>query len=647
MSAAKLATCSSYMSSHIHLIVLFSIIHFLHFYADYTRAISFSIDRFDPGANDIIYEGDATPSVGAIEMTLVNWLCHVGHATYAEPLHLWDSSTMTLTDFNTNFSFTIDTRKAEIYGHGIAFFLSAVGKSIPPNSPGGFLGLFNTTSSAAASRNQLVMVEFDTFVNEEWDPPVQHVGINNNSITSSVYAKWDPGSYSGKTAKVGIDYNATTKNLSVLWTYDEYLVFIGNNSLSYIIDLMELLPEWVSIGFSASTGQYVERNTINSWAFSSNLVTKGSSNKTDILPSNKPGILNTGTHRILIIALASVCFLALCGISIFFVKKTFCRSPLPEDPELGRRALPKRFSYQELVEATNNFANDRKLGEGGSGLVFKGFLRELGCLVAVKKIDAESEDLFNNEVNIISSLRHRNLVQFMGWCNEQGEYLLVYEYMPKGSLHTHLFGNRKAIPWNVRYNIALSLASALQYLHEGAETCVLHRDIKPGNILLREDFTAKVGDFGISKFVNTQLRTQRTNPVGTPGYVAPEYRRDGRATKHSDMYSFGVVALEIACGMRNFRNNDPLQLVKDVWQKYKAGNILDAADKRLKEFDPKEMKCLMIVGLWCTHPTDNERPPARRVIQYLNLEVLLPELPPMLHYPEFSLDSDMDGCKTR
>ncbi|KAJ9184565.1 hypothetical protein P3X46_004279 [Hevea brasiliensis] len=631
------------MSSHTRIIFFITITHFLHFYADYTQALSFSIDRFDPGANNIIYEGDAAPIVGAIEMNSVKWLCHVGRATYVEPLHLWDSSTRTLTDFTTNFSFTIDTLNADTYGHGIVFFLSSVGNSIPTNSPGGFLGLFNTTTSDAASRNQLVMAEFDTFVNEEWDPPVQHVGINNNSIRSAVYAKWDPGSYSGKTAKVGISYNATAKNLSVLWTYDENLVFTGNNSLSYVIDLMELLPEWVSIGFSASTGQYLERNQINSWAFSSNLRTK--------VANNKKGELKR--RRILpiaLIALACVCVLALLGGVSLFVKNKCCPPiPVPVDTDIGRKALPRKFGYQELAEATNNFANDRKLGEGGSGLVFKGFLRELGRLVAVKKIDAESEDLFINEVNIISSLRHRNLVQFMGWCHEQDEYLLVYEYMPKGSLHDHLFGNRRTLPWNVRYSTALALASALKYLHEDAEPRVLHRDIKPGNILLREDFTAKVGDFGISRFVNTQLRTQRSNPVGTPGYVAPEFRRDGRATTQSDMYSFGVVALEIACGVRNFRNNnDHRQLLKDVWQKYKAGKILDSSDKRLKkEFDPKEIECLMIVGLWCVHPTANDRPTAGRVIQYLNFQAPLPNLPPALHDPEFLSNSDINGRNTQ
>ncbi|KAJ9184566.1 hypothetical protein P3X46_004280 [Hevea brasiliensis] len=612
------------MSSNTRLIVLFSITRYLHFYADYTQALSFSIDRFDPGANNIIYEGDATPSVGAIEMNLAEWLCRVGRATYAEPLHLWDSSNRTLTDFTTNFSFTIDTLNADKYGHGIAFFLSSVGSSIPTNSPGGFLGLFNTTTSAAASRNQLVAVEFDTFVNEEWDPPVQHVGINNNSIASAVYAKWDPGSYSGKTAKVGISYNATTKNLSVLWTYDENLVFTGNNSLSYLIDLMELLPEWVSFGFSASTGQYVERNTINSWAFSSNLGAK--------VASHKKGKLKTVWIALIAVAGAGVCFLVL-----LFLLNKFCTT-VP----VSRRPWPINFSYGDLADATNNFADDRKLGKGVSGTVFEGFLRDLGCQVAVKKIDAESEDLFINEVNIISSLKHRNLVKFMGWCHEQGKFLLVYEYMSKGSLHDHLFGNRKILRWNVRYNTALALAAALKYLHEDVDPLVLHMDIKPDNILLGEDFRAKVGDFGISKFVHSQLRSERTNPVGTRGYVAPEFRREGRATTHSDMYSFGVVALEIACGKMNYRNNDPQNLIKEVWTLYKAEKILDAADKKLKkEFDPKEMECLMIVGLLCTNPADNGRPSAGRVMQYLNSpELPLPELPPLLHDPEFPVNLD-------
>ena len=176
---------------------------------------------------------------------------------------------------------------------------------------------------------------------------------------------------------------------------------------------------------------------------------------------------------------------------------------------------------------------------GGYGEVYKGFLSDLGRVVAVKRIfsDVEnSEEIFTNEVKIISRLIHKNLVQFMGWCHEEGKLLMVFEYMTNGSLDNHLFGNRRTLTWGVRYKIALGVVRALRYLHEDAEQCVLHRDIKSANVLLDTDFNTKVSDFGMAKLVDPRLRTQKTKVVGTYGYLAPEYVKEGRASKESDMY---------------------------------------------------------------------------------------------------------------
>ncbi|EEF38274.1 L-type lectin-domain containing receptor kinase IX.1 [Ricinus communis] len=628
--------------------ILFCIL--IHFLFSDSDAVSFSISHFDPGASNILYEGDAIPSNGAIELiNLVDYTCRVGRATYAERVPLWDPSTGILTDFTTRFSFTIDTLNANnnSYGHGLAFFLGPVGYQIPPNSDNAYLGLVNTSAKVAMSKMPVVFVEFDSFVNKEWDPPMQHVGINSNSIYSALYASWDAGSYSGKTANVLIAYNATTKNLSVFWTYEENPVFLSNSSLSYHIDLMQVLPPWITVGFSAATGQFTERNTINSWEFTSSLVPVPE----DQIRKKK---LKLKPYWIAVIVVGCI-LLALGVVACLFVRnRRFIKEKLKGRPAgasvntaLERGALPKRFSYEVLAKATNGFASDRKLGEGGSGRVYKGALSDLCCLVAVKKVFAESESLFINEVEVISTLRHRNLVQFLGWCHERGEFLLVYEYMDNGSLYDHLFGSKRPLEWNLRYNTMLALASALKYLHEDAEECILHRDIKPENIVLRSDFTAKVCDFGIAKLVDTQLKTERTVPVGTPGYLAPEYQKYGRASKESDMFSFGVVALEIASGKRNHKKGATSQLVTEIWTLYKQEKILDAADKRLKNFDSKEMECLMIVGLWCTHPTDKERPSARRVIQYLNFEAELPKLPSMMHDPVFPYNSDVDGSNTR
>ena len=254
------------------------------------------------------------------------------------------------------------------------------------------------------------------------------------------------------------------------------------------------------------------------------------------------------------------------------------------------------------------------------------------CVVAVKRIFSDVEDserMFTNEVNIISRLIHRNLVQFLGWCHEQGELLLVFEYLTNGSLDTHIFGNRRTLTWDVRYKIALGVARALRYLHEDAEQCVLHRDIKSANILLDTDFNTKVSDFGIAKLVDPRLRTQKTKVVGTYGYLAPEYLNEGRASKESDMYGFGVVVLEIACGRKTYQDaeHNHVPLVNWVWKHYVEGNILNVADKGLNmDFDVDEMTCLLTVGLWCTLHNHKKRPHAEQVISVLKQEATLPKL---------------------
>ncbi|KAF8396173.1 hypothetical protein HHK36_017786 [Tetracentron sinense] len=619
------------MSSHYSptspiLTLLFSIFFLL---LPSARPISFNISRFYPGASNILYEGDAKPTLGAIELNAIEYSSSVGSATFFEHVHLWNSYTGELSDFTTRFSFTINIIDTINYSDGLAFFLAPVGFSIPPNSAGGFLGLFNTTTMDAMPENQIVMVEFDTCVNEEWDPPVQHVGINNNSIASAVYAPWDAVWHSGETANVWVTYNATTKNLSVFWTYEKDPVYMGNSTLSYHIDLMKVLPEWVTVGFSAATDRRnVERHIINSWEFNSSLDSKETKRKN---PRKSIWILVAA-------AIFFVLMISMCVVGWLVVQKKR-RIKKAADSSNGtsvngyieRDALPKRFAYKELDLATNNFAKDRKLGEGGSGRVYKGYLNDLGRLVAVKKISISqhAEKVFITELKIISGLIYRNLVPFIGWCHDQGEFLLVYEYMYNGSLDTHLFFNRTPLPWKVRYKIALGLASALLYLHEESGKCVLHRDIKSANVMLDTDFNARLGDFGVAKLVDPLLGPQITGVVGTFGYLAPEYYHRRRASTESDIFSFGVVALEIACGRKKDRDEKSHKgLVEWVWDLYGAGKILDAADERLNEdVNTREMECLMIVGLWCAHPVDNKRPSARRAIQVLKFEEQLPDLP--------------------
>ncbi|GLU13361.1 hypothetical protein SLE2022_299990 [Rubroshorea leprosula] len=605
-------------------------------------SINFQITRSDPNSNNVLYQGDAVPSVGAVELiNKLDYLCRVGWVTYTDKVLLWDSNSAKLSDFTTRFSFIIDMQGRTSFGHGLSFFLAPTGFQIPPNSAGGFLGLFNTTTTDSSS-NQIVTVEFDTFQNPEWDPTdVQsHVGINNNSIASTIYTAWNASFHSGDTADVLITYNSTTKNLSVSWSYQTTKNPQENSSLSYQIDLPQVLPEWVTIGISAATGQNVELHTLQSWEFSSSLDAKNVNGN-----SSRQIKIVVGTVEPAVVLLIGTILASMILWERKKIKKkaeTTNLTSINDDFEKGTG--PRRFSYQDLASATNNFAEDRKLGEGGFGAVYRGYLSNLDMLIAVKKISRRSKQgkkEYVTEVKIISQLRHRNLVQLIGWCHDKSEFLLVYEFMPNGSLDSHLFGRRSPLSWAVRHRITIGLASVTLYLHEECEQCVVHRDIKSSNIMLDSNFNVKLGDFGLAKLMDHDVGQMTTGLAGTLGYMAPEYIRTRRASKESDVFSFGVVILEIVTGWKSMDpkvDKPDLGLVEWVWDLYGSGRLLSCVDEKMKmDFDEKQAECVMIVGLWCAHPDSSSRPSIRQAIQVLNFEAAMPNLPAKMPVPMYRL----------
>lgn len=313
---------------------------------------------------------------------------------------------------------------------------------------------------------------------------------------------------------------------------------------------------------------------------------------------------------------------------------------------------PKRFSYLELSKATNKFNIKLKLGEGGFGDVYQGKLANSNDeLVAVKKFksgSSQGEKEYASEVNVISMLRHKNLVQFKGWCHENRDLLLVYEFMPNRSLDFHLFGkDMPLLTWPTRYKIVVDLASALHYLQEGCDPFVLHRDIKSSNIMLDSNFNAKLGDFGLARLTNQDQVFKTTLPAGTLGYLAPEAISSGKVSKASDIYSFGVVALEIATGRRpsnkSKQDSRKLNLVEWVWDLYGVGSILEAVDTRLSgEIDQDQARRLMVVGLWCCYPDPGIRPSIKQVLALLNFEAEEPNLPPTIPTPTYMNSPQMN-----
>ncbi|XP_040385274.1 L-type lectin-domain containing receptor kinase IX.1-like [Oryza brachyantha] len=322
---------------------------------------------------------------------------------------------------------------------------------------------------------------------------------------------------------------------------------------------------------------------------------------------------------------------------------------------------PKRFRFGELAIATDNFSDEHKLGEGGFGSVYRGFLEEMNQHVAIKRVSKRSKQgrkEYASEVRIISRLRHRNLVQLIGWCHGGGELLLVYELMPNASLDRHLYNaNGDVLSWPLRHEIVLGTCSALLYLHEEWEQCVVHRDVKPSNIMLDAAFHAKLGDFGLARLVDHGRGSHTTVLAGTMGYMDPECMVTGGASAESDVYSLGVVLLEIACGRRPVVAPPPpdggdddgvvVHIAQWVWGLYGEGRVLDAADRRLGgEFDGGEMERVMVVGLWCAHPDRSLRPAIRQAAGVLRGEAPPPSLPARMPVATFLPPGDDSGYNT-
>ncbi|KVI10869.1 L-type lectin-domain containing receptor kinase IX.1-like [Cynara cardunculus var. scolymus] len=650
--------CNSRNNNFHHLcsptiIILISLFQILPSLADLT----FNLTSFNPNNHDLNYYGDATPSSPDIQLTRnqrdKEMHYSTGRITYPKLLQLWDKDSGEVADFTTRFSFTVDSWNQSHYGDGIAFFLAPEGFQTPQKQEGGGIGLVSGDQVLNSTSNPFIAVEFDTYKND-WDPVGDHVGININSMVSVTNVSWLNDVSSGKMNGARVSYNSSAKRLSVAFTGFDQGGFVFNQRLSTEVDLRNYLPERVCIGFSASTGDFFEIHTLHSWDFESRL-----SNEEKIIgsqinangPTPGPSVRETITapgHAVRQKVVLGVCLglgLTVCAvISWFFMlgslKKRKAAFRKKDEDELGStqefeiETGPKKFSYKVLALATKNFSEGEKIGQGGFGGVYKGFLRRTNSYVAVKKISSGSKQGIREyaaEVKTISRLRHRNLVQLIGWCHEGKELLLVYEFMLNGSLDSHLFKGSCFLTWAMRYNVARGLASALLYLHEEWEQCVLHRDIKSSNVMLDSNFNAKLGDFGLARLVDHGKGSQTTILAGTMGYVAPECVLTGKAGKVSDVYSFGVVALEIVTGKKPIgptAEDGHIRLVDHVWDLYGKGKLSQAADSKLgADFDEAEMERLITVGLWCAHPDPNIRPTIKQAIQVLNFEAPVPNLP--------------------
>ncbi|KAL4386958.1 hypothetical protein GQ457_09G004610 [Hibiscus cannabinus] len=348
-----------------------------------------------------------------------------------------------------------------------------------------------------------------------------------------------------------------------------------------------------------------------------------------VVPNFKPTVSGLppdpkGKNHTALIAGVTVPVVVLASILIFaiiYVK----RKKEAEDEEvlIGISPRPNTFSYSELKDATEDFSPSKKLGEGGFGPVYKGTLPD-GRVVAVKQLSLASnqgKEQFVTEIATISAVHHRNLVKLYGCCIGGNRRLLVYEYHVNKSLDQALWGqNGLHLDWPTRFNICLSTARGLAYLHEESKPKIVHRDVKASNILLNEELCPKISDFGLAKLYDDKNTHVTTRAAGTIGYLAPEYAMRGHLTEKVDVFSFGVLALEIISGRPNSDSkldDDKVYLLEWAWTLHENNQLLSLLDPRLVEFDKDEALRVIRVALLCTQASPTIRPPMSRVVAML------------------------------
>ncbi|EEF46465.1 serine-threonine protein kinase, plant-type, putative [Ricinus communis] len=291
------------------------------------------------------------------------------------------------------------------------------------------------------------------------------------------------------------------------------------------------------------------------------------------------------------------------------------RSPIIEKCQYR----PRIFTYDEMGIATGYFSHVHLLGEGGFAHVYKGVLRNTGEVVAIKKFkyrDGQREDEFEKEIKAISSVRHRNLVKLIGYCINGPDRLLVLEFVPNNSLKTHLHGKKTpTLEWPKRINIAIGSAKGLEYLHEDCNPKIIHRDIKADNILLDADFKPKLADFANAKFFPDSVTHLFTDVRGTSGYIAPEYADTRMLTDKSDVYSYGVLLLELITGKQP--DDDHTDIVGWVVPQLDEGNYDFLVDPNLQEYDPEQMRQLIICAAACVRKDPDSRPKMSQIVRVL------------------------------
>ncbi|KAK3227373.1 hypothetical protein Dsin_007235 [Dipteronia sinensis] len=610
-------------------------------FADQSKETSFSFEGFEEDDENLTLEGALIMKRSGV-LRLTNRSTNVtGHAFYAESIQMFNktsSPSPNASSFSTSFVFEIVPSGSDSGGHGLAFLL-APSADLPGAEPGHYLGILNSKNDGNPS-NHIFFVEFDTVngFNENANAQGNHVGISTNGMFSLVS---EPASYyvnntnhkeellleSSQPLQAWIEYDGVQKIVTVT------IVSGGMEKpvkplISLPIDLSQTVKEDMYVGFSASTGADSSSHYILGWSFSLNGLVAPSLNFTNLPrpPKEKHSTADDPKTIALISALCIVTVLLLCIVGCFLFFRRRRNTETLEDWEINS---PHRLRYKDLYAATKGFKESEAIGIGGFGAVYKGVLPNDGREIAVKKITRNSLQgmrEFAAEIETLGCMRHKNVLNLLGWCKQKNDLLLVYEYMPNGSLDSLLFNTKNGfvLKWEQRLNIIKGIAAGLLYMHEEWEQVVIHRDVKPSNVLIDAEMNARLGDFGLARLYEPGGVSHTTNVVGTIGYIAPEMTRTGKPSTSSDVYAYGVLLLEMVTGRRPTDAGHWL-LVDWVRDCQQLGQSLDVIDPLLgSNYVVKEMELVLTLGLICSHHVPEFRPTMRQVMRYLSGDDDLP-----------------------
>ncbi|XP_066384605.1 L-type lectin-domain containing receptor kinase SIT2-like [Miscanthus floridulus] len=552
----------------------------------------------------------------------------------------------------TSANLTVDNSAmeyAELSAYSIAFFITPT-KSFSDTLASQFMGLFNT-SNVGNTTNHVFTIELDTLLDVEFgDMNNNHVGIDINglrSVKAASAAYYDDKDGSGgalhnlslisnKAKQVWVDYDGPSTELNVMLA-PQRVLNPKKPLLSHAVDLLTVIMD-TSYNLMDCIKEIptLKDDNYTEWKKKIDLAFILAELQQPVVGGGS-GRSNTVLEVALPIGVVAFVLAAVTSVFVFGWRRAKYAELREEwEDELG----PRRFSYKDLFHSTGGFDDDRHLlGAGGFGKVYKGVLPASKLQVAVKRVSHDSRQgikEFVAEITSIGRLKHRNLVRLLGYCRRRGELLLVYEYMPKGSLDKFLYdrGRKPTLDWCKRFRVIKDVALGLFYLHNNCEQVIVHRDVKASNVLLDDAMAGHLGDFGLARLHDHGGNPRMTRVVGTIGYLAPELARTSKATPLTDVFAFGVFLLEVTCGRRPIEEDargdgDRVLLVDWVLGRWSEGRISDCVDARLQgEYDAGEASLVLRLGLLCTQASPGARPSMPEVVRYLDGSLGLPEPSP-------------------